>query len=254
MIGTGVGLDATGISHVFAPDRIVASDIHPLVLGAAARNIARYGREGVHVEVRWSDLLRQYPAGERFDLIYENLPNIPERDELHRGMRSASCYDGSEYRSDPASERSLLTLHYNFLLEALERLTPGGWVVALFGGRIPYSVLTDMFARVGYRPTLLHFGVKVQTEPGVVLPGYAQAEREGSAEFIYYHPVEACARILAECGASTEGRSVESYASKVNARLAAHRISATDALGYFRNGEQVCHSVYVVGATPLNSP
>jgi hypothetical protein len=254
VLGTGVGLDAVGIAHIFAPDRLVASDIHPLVLDVARRNIARYAREGVGVEVRWSDLLRQYPPGAHFDLVYENLPNIPDRTQLTRGMRSASCYDASGYRSDPASERSLLTLHYNFLVEAIERLNPAGWVVALFGGRVPYSVLVDLFTRTGFRPTLLHFGLKVQTQPGVVLDGYARAEQEGSPEFIYYHPIASCVRVMAECGPPTGSLPVETYAEAVNARLAPHRISAREALWLFQKGERVCHSVYVVGATPMSPP
>ncbi|MFN8176850.1 MAG: hypothetical protein U0167_02930 [bacterium] len=250
VLGTGIGLDAVGISHIFAPDRVVASDVHPLVLDPARHNIARYAHEAAQVEVRWSDLLRQYPAGARFDLIYENLPNIPDRTELSRGMRSASCYDASGYRSDPASERNLLTLHYNFLVEAMEHLKPAGWVVALFGGRVPYSVLVDLFTRTAFRPTLLHFGLKVQTQPGVVLDGYARAEQEGSPEFIYYHPISSCVRVMAECG-PPRNLPVESYAETVNARLAPHRISAREALRLFQKGERVCHSVYVVGATPM---
>jgi methylase of polypeptide subunit release factors len=252
VLGTGIGLDAVGISRIFALDRVVASDVHPAVLGPARRNLARYAPEGVQVEVRWSDLLRQYPDDARFDLIYENLPNIPDRNELFRGMRTASCYDASAYRSDPASDRNLLTLHYNFLVEARERLKLAGWVVALFGGRIPYSVLVDMFARTGFRPKLLNFGVKVQTEPGLVLDGYARAEREGSPTFIYYHPIATCARVMAECGPPPGTLPVESYAEAVNARLAPHRISAAEALRVHEKGEQVCHSVYVVGATPTS--
>lgn len=250
VLGTGVGLDAVGISRIFTTEHIVASDVHPGVLEVARWNIGRHARAGAGFEVIRSDLFRQYPAGARFDLAYENLPNIPDRSEVYREMRAASCYDAGSYLADPASDRRLLTLHYNFLIEARERLNPGGWIVAVIGGRVPYSILAEMFTRTGYRPMLLNFGLKVQTEAGIVLDGYARAEREGSPEFIYYHPVGTCARILTESGSLADGLPAEPYAEAVNARLAPHGISAGEALRVFQKGDMVCHSVYVVGATP----
>jgi hypothetical protein len=249
IIGTGSGLDAVGISHIFAPERIVASDIHPRALDAAKWNMAGYARPGTRCEVLLSDLFRAYPAESRFDLAYENLPNVPEDTALLDGIRAASCYSPASYRSDPDSDRHLLTLHYNCLVEALGHLNPDGWIVSMIGGRVPWSVIADMFIRAGFTPVVLNFALKTQSEPGVVLEGYARAERNGSFEFTYYHPIDACAGILARYGTEAADPP-EPTTATLNGELQRYRVSARDALRLHQRGERVCHSVYAVGATP----
>jgi hypothetical protein len=248
VIGTGGGLDTIGISHLFVPERIVASDIHARALEAARWNIARYAHPAPRCEVRLSDLFHAYPAESRFDLIYENLPNVPDGDELFDGIRAASCYRPAAYRSDPVADRYLLTLHYNCLIEALPHLSPGGRVVCMIGGRVPWNAIADVFARAGYTSTVLHFGIKTQTEPAVVLDGYARAERNGSDPFIYYHPAEACAGILDRHAASVSDG--PDRAGILNARLEPYRVSAREALRLHEAGEHVCHSVYAVEGAP----
>jgi len=245
VIGTGVGLDAIGISRLFAPDRIVASDLHPRVLDAARWNLAAYARRETTCEVIESDLFRQYPPSSRFDLVYENLPNVPDGSDLLSGIRAASCYSPPAYRTDPVADRYLLTLHYNLLLEARDHLEPGGWVVAMIGGRVPWGIIADVFARAGFSASVLHFGLKTQSEADLVLGGYVAAERNGGPTFAYYHPLELCAstwaREAAECPR-------ERLVERVNAALEPFRVSAREASRLHQSGERVLHSVYVVGA------
>ena len=249
VIGTGGGLDAVGISHIFAPESIIASDIHPRALDAARWNVARFARPQTRCELRQSDLFRDYPVNCDFDLVYENLPNIPDGEDLLDGLRAASCYRPASYRADLASDLHLLTLHHACLLEARDHLRPHGWVVSMIGGRVPWPVIAGMFVRAGYQPVLYNFGLKTQTEPALVLPGYARAEQEGSPPFAFYHPVEACAGILA--GGTTNGEcDWEARAGLINAGLESCRVSAGEALRLHQQGERVCHSVYVVGGTP----
>jgi hypothetical protein len=144
----------------------------------------------------------------------------------------------------------LLTLHYNLLLEARDHLEPGGRVVAMIGGRVPWGVIADLCARAGFEASVLHFGLKTQSEPDVVLEGYAAAERDGAPPFIYYHSADACAAALAREAEETEGDR-ERRVERLNAALEPCRISARDALRLHRSGERVLHSVYVVGATPV---
>jgi methylase of polypeptide subunit release factors len=250
VIGTGAGLDTIGISHLFAPDRIVASDLHPRVLDTARWNVAAYARRETACEVIGSDLFRQYPPQSRFDLVYENLPNVPDGSDLFSGIRAASCFSPADYRHDSIGDRYLLTLHYNLLVEARDHLEPGGWVVATIGGRVPWGVIADLFARAGFRASVLHFGIKIQSEPDVVLEGYANAERNGSPPFIYYHSAEICASTLAREAAAQNDHS-ERWVERVNAALDAYRISGRDALMRHQSGERVLHSVYIVGGTPM---
>jgi SAM-dependent methyltransferase len=258
VLGTGGGLDAIGISHLFSPDEIVASDIHPRALEAARWNIARFARAGTRCDVRQSDLFRQYPNGDRFDLVFENLPNVPGDSELLTGTRTASCYDAASYPSDPIADRQLLALHYACLLESRARLRPNGWIVCMLGGRVPWEAIRAMFARAGYAATVLHFGLKTQTEAELVIPGYAGAEENGSESFRYYHPIPTCREILhrrSRTDSGTASRSTgipdlspESIAA-VNEELESYRVSANTAWSLHRRGERVCHTVYVVGGT-----
>jgi hypothetical protein len=101
---------------------------------------------------------------------------------------------------------------------------------------------------------LLNFGLKVQTEAGLVLDGYARAEQEGSPDFIYYHPIDACARIIGDGGGPTGHLSMESWAAEMNGELARYRVSAREALRLFEKGHDVCHSVYVIAGTADRSP
>ena len=304
IIGTGGGLDAIGISNIFRPESIVASDIHPRALEAARWNIGRYVRRGTRCDVLRSDLFRQYPAESRFDLIYENLPNVPEGTDLLEGIRSASCFSPASYQSDPEADRLLLTLHYNCLLEARAHLHDDGWIVAMIGGRVAWEAIKAMFARAGYRACVLHFALKTQTEPEVVLEGYARAEHDGSRSFLYYHPPDACREILAGSGSrnsampgtaggarpgpdgaggpsiqqeereereeereeggngrarstgegAADGLFADAWIRARNAELERCRVCAGEALRLHRRGEKVCHSVYVVGGTPLSAP
>lgn len=250
MIGTGDGLDASGVSRLFDTELIVASDLHPEVLDIARANIARLARPGARIDVIRSDLLRQYPADARFDLVYENLPNIPEADDdIYRGLRTASCFEASRYVADAESARHLLTLHHALLVDAAPHLAPGGRVVSAIGGRVPWSVIAAMFHRAGYEPGILHFGLKVQTEADIVLDGYARAERAGGPEFTFYHPLEECARIARECGVPGSTATAEAFADRMNGMLAGCRVSASRAVTLAEAGKDVCHTIYVVGGT-----
>jgi hypothetical protein len=251
VIGTGNGLDVVGISRIVAPQRIVASDIHPMVLPVARWNTAQYVSRTTHVTLRQSDLFADYPTAEKFDLIYENLPNVPDNTELFEGIRSASCYapSGSPQRWD----RHLLTLHHEFLVQARSRLTESGRVVCVIGGRIPSSVIHEMFHAAGYSSRIIGCGLKIQSEADVVLPGYAAAEIENHCTFAYYHPLETCSAVAREMPQPAALCDRDGYAQSLTERLRACRISATEALRRHHAGEPVSHTVYVIAAGLLQA-
>ena len=149
VLGTGNGLDVVGISRIVQPRTVVASDIHPKALEAARWNIANYVGEKCRVAVLESDLFGNYPPEAKFDLIYENLPNIPDGKELFEGIRSASCFEPRPPRPQTSYDRHLLTLHHDFLVQARPRLRPSGWVVGVIGGRVPAPVIAQLFRDSG---------------------------------------------------------------------------------------------------------
>lgn len=251
VIGTGNGLDAVGISRIAGPLEIVASDIHPRVIQAARWNIARYIAKECRVTVRQSDLFASYPTGDAFDLVYENLPNVPDGTELFEGIRSASCYAPRAGIAPAAYDRHLLTLHHEFLIQARSRLHASGWVVCVIGGRVPVRVIHGMFRAAGYRSIVAGFGLKIQSEADVVLSAYAAAERENGSSFAYYHPLEKCISISKGMPQPAAVFARANYARALTAKLRTCRISATEALRLHGAGEVVCHTVYVMAGSPV---
>jgi hypothetical protein len=249
VIGTGNGLDVVGISRIVGPEKIVASDIHPKALEAARWNTARYADGGCEVTLLESDLFGAYPAGRRFDLIYENLPNIPDGSELFAGIRSASCYTPRATRVPSVHDRHLLTLHHEFLCQARGRLREDGRVVCVIGGRIPVRWIHRMFRDAGFRSRVAGFGLKIQSEADVVLPGYAAAERENGSHFTYYHPVERCIEIARGLPPPSDVADWEDYAQRLTGMLRPCRISASEAARLHGAGEPVCHTVYALAGT-----
>jgi hypothetical protein len=86
------------------------------------------------------------------------------------------------------------------------------------------------------------FDVKLQVEPGLVLPAYAHAEAEGRAAFTFY-AAEAVERVTAARAAGLEGRELADATAPDLERLA---LSAGEAERRARDGTPVAHSVLMV--------
>jgi hypothetical protein len=248
VVGTGNGLDAIGISRIVKPERIVASDIHPRALEAARWNVANHVGEQCRASILQSDLFEAYPEQSRFDLIYENLPNIPDGTELLEGIRSASFFQPRTRDAASTYDRHLLTLHHDFLIEARSHLRDRGWVACVIGGRIPLEVIRGMFRETEYHPVVAGFGVKIQSEADVVLPAYAAAEQDSGIRFDYYHPLDRCVSLLHGLPQPENLHEREGYARELTERLSPLRISSAEAAQLHDAGEPVCHTVYVIAA------
>ena len=198
-IGTSNGADAIGALDVFANlEEITLLDISAKALRVAKKNL------GNHLDAVASDCemfavqgnlcsgLKR--SGLTFDVIYENLPNIPNGD-TDQGYRAASFYKNSLFRKvkldkskalDRDIIRYLLLSHYALLLDAKPFLNPGGSVICAIGGRVPYDAMREMVEKAGYKFEELFSGFKLQTETEEVLQGYAAAEQKYGVKFDFY--------------------------------------------------------------------
>jgi len=95
------------------------------------------------------------------------------------------------------------------------------------------------------------FGLKIQSEAGVVVPAYAEAERNTGTSFVYYHPLDACIAIAREMPQPSRLDAREQYAMELADRLRPYRISACEAEDRLRAGDVVCHTVHVIAAQCL---
>lgn len=246
-IGTGPGLDAIGGLEIFTPSEVVVTDLHPDVVPIAKRNFQRYlGTYGIPsprfqaLEGYLTEPLRQKHI--TADVIYANLPNVPSHDKvrLYNDQNTASYFDASKVHAPEELSRYLLAMQHTFLKNAHGSLKPGGSVVLNLGGRVPTEMVEKMFKDSGYKYEELFTTLKVQSQPEIILPGYAEAEKAGGVEFDFYY-IDELLELVRQL--SFDGASVRDF----KRALRNYRVSASQGEELFRSrGARIGHIVQVI--------
>lgn len=123
-IGTGSGCIAITVAKHAPQAKVTAIDQSPAALAIAAENAAAH-----HVTDRVtfveSDLLTALPGDQRFDIIVSNPPYVTEAEwaELSPGVRDF------EPRMALVGGTTGLEITTRLVAQAVERLTPDGWLV-----------------------------------------------------------------------------------------------------------------------------
>jgi hypothetical protein len=251
IVGTGNGLDALGAAEIFPLRSLTATDLFAASLAVSRENVLAHLVDDGAIDVSFhaGDLLAAVPAGARFDLVYENLPNLPAPAgiELERGINTGRFFDPATATVPEPFGRYLLALHHRCLVEARPHVRPGGGVLTALGGRMPHEVAFDLHRDCGYRPELLAFDVKRQVEPGLVIPPYARAEEAGDAGFTFY-AAEASDVVAA---VRADGLDGQELANAVAADLTRLAITAREAEDRTRRGEDVAHAVLMILGTRI---
>jgi hypothetical protein len=245
-IGTGSGVDALTAIELLGAERVGITDLHTDVVEGARANIERNLRPGVIVEIEAGvgDLLTPLKAKRpRYDIIYENLPNValPQGASLDTSRFSSGHV---AHRSESIPEllrKSLVELHYLALVQSRDFLTARGSVIATIGARIPLSVFEKMGALAGYRSTFLAYGWKTQTTPEEMLRRYSEQQQEGYGPFTFYR-----AKHLREAFGDVDFASSGRLAVDIEKRLEPHRLDAAAAYVAFTLGDEIGHTVAVV--------
>lgn len=245
-IGTGAGLDALAAIETLGATRIGITDVHASVVQAAARNITAnlLPVHPVELEAGHGDLLAPLANGKRaYDIIYENLPNIPVHDAVLATRERASSGHVPP-RPEPVPDyvnRQFLTLHYLALKQARGFLAPHGSVLSMLGARVPLATIHDMAHHAGLRPEIYVYTWKTQADPRAMLQEHAQRQREGYGPFYFYPHTP-----LAQAFAGLRLEDSHARAPEIEARLAPHRLDATAAWEAFQRGETIGHTVAVL--------
>ncbi|MBI2655247.1 hypothetical protein HYX06_02370 [Candidatus Woesearchaeota archaeon] len=241
-IGTGNGADALGAINIFGRDleTIIITDVGNAALQVSDQNVRRYSKGKKVFALNGSLCQPLIQRGIKVDLIYENLPNIPDGEDVSSGYRQASVYNPSLLPAVPDKlvRDYLLESHYSLLKESKHALNHGGSVICSIGGRVPNSVLRGMVERLGYKYEELITGFKRQTEPLEVLPGYAKAEKDG-IEFDFYKYDEAISCLQSH---GIKNPFIERSSDELKDLLAPFRISAREALQLYEQNPN-----YVIG-------
>lgn len=246
IMGTGNGLDVLGAAEILDPRSVLVTDLLQESLDVARGNVLEHLRdpEAIALAFGAGDLMAPAPPGARFDLVYENLPNIPASPEaaLQLGTISGRFFDAAGVDVPAPFGDYLLALHHRCLEEALPFVRPGGGVLTALGGRMPDAIPFDLHRACGYEPELAAFDVKVQVEPALVLPGYAREEERTGVEFRYY-AAEAVDLVAEGRRAGLDGQELR---DAVAADLAPLAMTAREAERRSGRGEEVAHSVLMI--------
>ncbi|MDR3351541.1 MAG: hypothetical protein LBO00_00680 [Zoogloeaceae bacterium] len=246
-IGAGVGLDVLAAIETLAASEIGLTDVHVDVVEAARQNVRDNLLEPGRIRLRagCGDLLEPLAPTDgtpppQYDLIYENLPNVPvDNAETIAIARASSGHLPPRKEEIPAlMRRNLLALHYVALCKAKDFLKPGGSVLSLIGGRIPLAVFQEMGRLAGYRSEILTYGWKIQTDPEEMIGGHARQEAAGFGPYHFYR-AEPLSTIFSSLDPAKSGAA----ALAIEQQLQPHAISPAEALQRWRTGEIIGHTV-----------
>ena len=245
-IGTGVGLDALAAIELLEAEVIGITDLFTDVVAAAANNVRTNVRPsaGITLFAGAGDLLEPLAGkGVLFDVIYENLPNLPVDDPaLIAVSRTAASFVPP--RPEPVPRfiaDSLLVLHYLALKEARQLLSPGGSVISSLGARLPLKDILAMAEAPGYAPRFLTYGWKVQAVAEDVIGTYAALQTRGLGPFHFFEAAR-LESVFAGIDPEEAGRNAEA----IERDLESGRLDAIEALTAFRSGHRIGHTVVVL--------
>ena len=244
-IGTGSGLDVLSAIELLGAERVGFTDLQQDVVDAAARNVRQnlQEKETVILEYGAGDLLSPLYGQPLYDVVYENLPNVPLATdaEITDSRNSGHFLEKREETIPELVHRQMLDLHYLALVQAKGYLKEGGAVYSTLGARVDLDVFRELGRLAGYDAEIFTYTWKVQAEAEDVLTGYARQEAEGLGPFHFYR--------VADLEAAFAGVDVETSgvrASELEKALASKQLSAVDALSAWKQGEEIGHTVAVL--------
>ena len=245
-IGTGSGIDVlTGI-ELLGAKRVGFTDLLESVVDAAAENIKKNLKNADSIELEFGagDLLQPLQNGKRrYDVIYENLPNVPLTDNTKiEDKRNSGHY--LEKRVEVIPEfvhEQMLDLHYLALKQARDYLAEKGAVYSTLGGRVPLSAFIKLGELAGLSSEIFTYSWKVQAEPEDVISGYAAQEKAGLGPFRFYRASD-LQKAFANISVKESGKN----AFEIEKSLESSKLTAKEAYEAFLKGEVIGHTVAVL--------
>ena len=245
-IGTGSGIDVlTGI-ELLGAKRVGFTDLQRSVVAAAAQNVRSNIKETSKIEFEFGngDLLQPLQNGKRnYDVIYENLPNVPlaSNTKIEDKRNSGHYLEKREEAIPEFVHEQMLDLHYLALKQARDYLAQNGAVYSTLGGRVPLSAFIKLGELAGFHSEIFTYSWKVQAEPEDVISGYAAQEKAGLGPFRFYR-AEDLQKAFANISVKDSGK----RAFEIEKTLDSVKLTATAAYEAFKKGEVIGHTVAVL--------
>jgi methylase of polypeptide subunit release factors len=244
-IGTGSGLDVLTAIELLAATRVGLTDMHEEVVATAIGNVRRNLRppHAVTIEAGFGDLLSPLASyGSRYDLIYENLPNVPlQNAEAIAEKRVSSAYVPPRKEALPGLvKQKMLDLHFLALQQSPGFLRPGGSVLSCLGARVPLQVFLSLGELAGFSSSILTYGWKVQDDASLI-QAYAQHQENGYGPFHYYR-ADQLQRVFSAIDPATSG----AEALRIERELQPLQLDPVAAIRAHEAGERIGHTVAVL--------
>ena len=244
-IGTGSGIDVlTGI-ELLGAKRVGFTDLQRSVVATAAQNVRNNLKSNdIEFEFGDGDLLQPLQNGKRnYDVIYENLPNVPlaSNTKIEDKRNSGHYLEKREEAIPEFVHEQMLDLHYLALKQARDYLAENGAVYSTLGGRVPLSAFIKLGELAGFRSEIFTYSWKVQAEPEDVISGYAAQEKAGLGPFRFYR-AEDLQKAFANISVKDSGK----RAFEIEKTLDSVKLTATAAYEAFKKGEVIGHTVAVL--------
>ena len=245
-IGTGSGIDALTAIELLGAKRVGFTDLQRSVVAAAAQNVRSNIKETSKIEFEFGngDLLQPLQNGKRnYDVIYENLPNVPlaSNTKIEDKRNSGHYLEKREEAIPEFVHEQMLDLHYLALKQARDYLAENGAVYSTLGGRVPLSAFIKLGELAGLRSEIFTYSWKVQAEPEDVISGYAAQEKAGLGPFRFYR-AEDLQKAFANISVKDSGK----RAFEIEKTLDSVKLTATAAYEAFKKGEVIGHTVAVL--------
>lgn len=248
-IGSANGIDVIAALRLFSIERLTVTDIVPALLPAIESNIrANTASNRLPKMIRFAAGRDCEPLEEPCDLIYANLPLVMvDTDQLGSELATTTLTDARAYAHlqtgpDDLLARWSLLPQLGLLLSAKERLTPGGAIITLIGGRISDAAIEQCFERAGMDHERGTVAIMRQSDEQYLAQYADYEQRLGGDTFAFYDEAEA-SRILAAAGCdypSTLTFSPEVARTVLEPAL----LSASQAWERVRQGHHVAHLAY----------
>ncbi len=244
-IGTGSGIDVLAGIELLGAKRVGFTDLQRSVVAAAAQNV-RNNLKSNDIEFEFSDgdLLQPLKNGKRnYDVIYENLPNVPlaSNTKIEDKRNSGHYLEKREEAIPEFVHEQMLDLHYLALKQARDYLAENGAVYSTLGGRVPLSAFIKLGELAGFHSEIFTYSWKVQAEPDDVISGYAAQEKAGLGPFRFYR-AEDLQKAFANISVKDSGK----RAFEIEKALDSVKLTATAAYEAFKKGEVIGHTVAVL--------
>jgi len=257
-IGSGPGLDVLASAEVFGSKKLALTDLQENVVKSGVQNIKSNLLEPEKIEVNGysGDLFEPLRSkansneNQRFDVIYENLPNVPlpENKDINESRSSTAFLEKRNEKIPREVKDALLDLHYLAIQQVHEFLNKNGALISLISGVIPIDTIKSIEKYIdGVKIDILYYNWNIQTSFYSVINTYAKQEEQGYGPFIFYREND-----LKKAFEGVSDNESGKKALDIEKSLADKRLTATEALKLLNQGENVGYTITILKTTINN--